>query len=77
MNDTTSTQKTILDLYNDLSESKKAILRVQFSEEHGLAVSTFYSKLNCIQSSFKPNEQKWLCNYFNVKAEDVFFPKHD
>lgn len=72
---TTQFQKTFIEIYNDLNEAKKGMLRLAFLEEHGYSLNsdTFYKKLNG-KSLFAPNEQRWLCKELDLKIAEVSFP---
>lgn len=71
---TKTVKKTFEVIYNDLNETNKSLLRTAFLEEHGYtSFDTFYKKLRG-DSSFAPNEKKWICAYLKISAEQIEFP---
>ncbi len=68
-------KKSIKDVYNELNETKKGILRDAFLEEfeYSTKSDTFYKKMRG-QTLFSPKEQKWICTYLKISADEVLFP---
>ena len=69
--------KEFKDIYNDLNDSKKAILRTGFLEEHGYrSFDSFYKKMKG-ETLFRPNEQKWICKQLQISESEVKFPTRE
>lgn len=58
--------------YNELNESKKAVLRVDFLTEMGYkSFDTFYKKLRG-ESEIYINEKKWFAEKMQTVVEQLF-----
>ncbi len=70
--------KSFRDVYDDLNETKKRLLRTAFLEEfeYSPTSDTFYKKLRG-ETFFSPKEQKWICGQLEIPTEEVQFPIHN
>lgn len=60
--------------YDDLSETKKALLRIAFKEHFDYrSMDTFYKKMNAEEGEgFKKLEKEWLSVKMNIPQKELF-----